>query len=193
MQENPLPEKEMEYKSNISISGYIKTPKEKDYKKYRSDNISGYFTFNNVIKPFTMESEQERFDKIKYKTIKIKNNNIIKRVREFVPAKEYLNLLEEIDDEEEEEINNDIQNSKAKDDSKINKDNNNNSENQNLNNLEDNKISDEPNAKIINKNIDTHKEEKEEINTERNSINKNIFDIYNIDINLDSNSKKDNN
>ena len=78
MQENPLPEKEMEYKSNISISGYIKTPKEKDYKKYSSDNISGYFTFNNVIKPFTMESEQERFDKIKYKTIKIKNNNIIK-------------------------------------------------------------------------------------------------------------------
>ena len=189
-QENPLPEKEMEYKSNISISGFIKTPKEKDFKKFNSDNVSGYFTFNNVIKPFPIDSEQERFDKIKFKTIKIKNNNIIKRVREFVPAKEYLNLLDEIDDEEEEEeINNDNHNSKTKDDSKLNKENNNNSENQNLNNIEDNKICEEPHDKNINTINQTHKEE---INDERNSINKNIFDIYNIDINLDFNSKRDN-
>ena len=190
MQENPLPEKEIEYKSNISISGFIKTSKEKNYKKYYSDNISGYFTFNNPIKPFPIDSEQQRFDIIKRKSNKIKNNNIIKRVREFVPAKEYLNLLDEIDDEEEEEMNNDNQNSKIKDDSKINKDNNNNSENQNLNNVEDNKISEDINNKNINNIIETHKEE---TNDEKNSINKKLFDIYNIDINLDFNSKKDNN
>jgi len=194
MKEKPLPEKDFEIKSSISNTVFIKTPQNSKFKKYKSDNISGYFTFNNnnATKPLPMDSEQERFDKIKYKTTKIKNNNIIKRVREFVPAKEYLNLLDELD-EEEEEMNIDIKNSKIKDDSKIDKDNN-NSENQNLNNIEDKKINGESKSleelKDINKIIETNNEE---IKNDNNFINKKVFDIYNIDINLDCNSKKENN
>ena len=194
MKEKPLPEKDFEIKSSISNTVFIKTPQNSKFKKYKSDNISGYFTFNNnnATKPLPMDSEQERFDKIKYKTTKIKNNNIIKRVREFVPAKEYLNLLDELD-EEEEEMNIDIKNSKIKDDSKIDKDNN-NSENQNLNNIEDKKINGESKSleelKDINKIIETNNEE---IKNDQNFINKKVFDIYNIDINLDCNSKKENN
>ena len=194
MKEKPLPEKDFEIKSSISNAVFIKTPQNSKFKKYKSDNISGYFTFNNnnATKPLPMDSEQERFDKIKYKTTKIKNNNIIKRVREFVPAKEYLNLLDELD-EEEEEMNIDIKNSKIKDDSKIDKDNN-NSENQNLNNIEDKKINGESKSleelKDINKIIETNNEE---IKNDQNFINKKVFDIYNIDINLDCNSKKENN
>ena len=194
MKEKPLPEKDFEIKSSISNTFFIKTPQNSKFKKYKSDNISGYFTFNNnnATKPLPMDSEQERFDKIKYKTTKIKNNNIIKRVREFVPAKEYLNLLDELD-EEEEEMNIDIKNSKIKDDSKIDKDNN-NSENQNLNNIEDKKINGESKSleelKDINKIIETNNEE---IKNDQNFINKKVFDIYNIDINLDCNSKKENN
>ena len=194
MKEKPLPEKDFEIKSSISNTVFIKTPQNSKFKKYKSDNISGYYTFNNnnAIKPLPMNSEQERFDKIKYKTTKIKNNNIIKRVREFVPAKEYLNLLDELD-EEEEEMNIDIKNSKIKDDSKIDKDNN-NSENQNLNNIEDKKINGESKSleelKDINKIIETNNEE---IKNDQNFINKKVFDIYNIDINSDFNSKKENN
>ena len=194
MKEKPLPEKDFEIKSSISNTFFIKTPQNSKFKKYKSDNISGYFTFNNnnATKPLPMDSEQERFDKIKYKTTKIKNNNIIKRVREFVPAKEYLNLLDELD-EEEEEMNIDIKNSKIKDDSKIDKDNN-NSENQNLNNIEDKKINGESKSleelKDINKIIETNNEE---IKNDNNFINKKVFDIYNIDINSDFNSKKENN
>ena len=194
MKEKPLPEKDFEIKSSISNTVFIKTPQNSKFKKYKSDNISGYFTFNNnnATKPLPMDSEQERFDKIKYKTTKIKNNNIIKRVREFVPAKEYLNLLDELD-EEEEEMNIDVKNSKIKDDSKIDKDNN-NSENQNLNNIEDKKINGESKSleelKDINKIIETNNEE---IKNDNNFINKKVFDIYNIDINLDCNSKKENN
>ena len=194
MKEKPLPEKDFEIKSSISNAVFIKTPQNSKFKKYKSDNTSGYFTFNNntATKPLPMDSEQERFDKIKYKTTKFKNNNIIKRVREFVPAKEYLNLLDELD-EEEEEMNIDIKNSKIKDDSKIDKDNN-NSENQNLNNIEDKKINGESKSleelKDINKIIETNNEE---IKNDQNFINKKVFDIYNIDINLDCNSKKENN
>ena len=194
MKEKPLPEKDFEIKSSISNTVFIKTPQNSKFKKYKSDNISGYFTFNNnnATKPLPMDSEQERFDKIKYKTTKIKNNNIIKRVREFVPAKEYLNLLDELD-EEEEEMNIDIKNNKIKDDFKIEKDNN-NSENQNLNNIEDKKINGESKSleelKDINKIIETNNEE---IKNDNNFINKKVFDIYNIDINSDFNSKKENN
>ena len=194
MKEKPLPEKDFEIKSSISNAVFIKTPQNSKFKKYKSDNTSGYFTFNNntATKPLPMDSEQERFDKIKYKTTKFKNNNIIKRVREFVPAKEYLNLLDELD-EEEEEMNIDIKNSKIKDDSKIDKDNN-NSENQNLNNIEDKKINGESKSleelKDINKIIETNNEE---IKNDQNFINKKVFDIYNIDINSDFNSKKENN
>ena len=217
LQEKPIPLKEKEIKKedekekenefenkfnkqNLSMTGSIKTTnKDLVLKKYNSETISGYFTFNNnKIKPFAMNSELERFDKKILKTSKIKNNNIIKRVKEFVPAKEYLNLLDEIDeDDDNEEINNisEPKNSIDKNDSKINKEfNNNNSENQNLKDIMDmdnKKINEElkalENIKEINKILDN---EKEDYNDNKNEINNKVFDIYNIDINLDFNDKK---
>lgn len=179
MKEKSPQEKEFEYKSNLSASAFNKTPNENNFRKYNSDNVSGYFTFNNKeIKPFPINSKNERFDKIKCKTIK--NNNIIKRVKEFVPAKEYLDLLYEID-EEEEEIKND-KNIKIKEESKINRDDN-ISENQNLKDIKDNKISEEAKTinelKEINKIKDTHNED---IDDNENGINNKIFDIYNPDL-----------
>ena len=135
--EKHLPEKEIDNKSNISMVESSKTPRDNKLKKYNSDNISGYFTFNNNrIKPFQTNSYQKRRDDKKTRTNKIINNNIIKRVREFVPAKEYLSLLDEID--EDEDIIIETKNSVYKNDSKINKDNN-NSENRNLKDIENKK------------------------------------------------------
>ena len=201
-------EKEKEFenkinKQNMSMTGSIKTTnKDIILKKYNSETISGYFTFNNnKIKPFPMNSDLERFDKKSLRTSKIKNNNIIKRVKEFVPAKEYLALLDEIDeDDDNEEINNEseVKNSIYKNDSKINKEskefNNNNSENQNLKDIidMDNKNLNEElkaleNIKEINRIINN---EKEDIYDDKSEKNNKVFDIYNIDINLDFNDKK---
>ena len=47
-----------------------------------------------------IDSELERINKKTLtKTININNNNIIKRVKEFVPCKEYCDLLNELDEE----------------------------------------------------------------------------------------------
>ena len=183
--EKHLPEKEIDNKSNISMVESSKTPRDNKLKKYNSDNISGYFTFNNNrIKPFQTNSYQKRRDDKKTRTNKIINNNIIKRVREFVPAKEYLSLLDEID--EDEDIIIETKNSVYKNDSKINKDNN-NSENRNLKDIENKKKSEE--LKVV----DEVKETKiitERLSDEYSRINKKVFDIYNIDINLDFADKK---
>ena len=194
-QDKPISAKEIENKSNFSMTGSIKTEKEQKFKKYHNEKISGYFTFNNnntKLKPLAIDSEQERFDKKQFKSINIKNNNIIKRVREFVPAKEYFNLLEEIDDEEE--IDKEIKNTLNNEENKIHKDNNNNSENQNLKELEDKKLVEESKAleelKEINKILETQNEY-DDINGSNNFVNKKVFDIYNIDINTDFVDKKD--
>ena len=189
LQEKHLPEKENDNKSNLSMVESSKTHREKKLKKYNSDNISGYFTFNNKrIKPFQINSEQERFYKNKFKTTKIKNTNIIKRVREFVPAKEYLTLLDEIDEDDEEDIIIETKNCIGKNDSNTNKDNN-NSEEQNLKKVEDKKINIESKAnnelKKINKIIEPQNDDVSEINNK-------VFDIYNIDTNLDFTDKKKN-
>ena len=193
LEDKTIPGKEIDNKSNISNTGSIKIEKEKPFKKYNSEKISGYFSFNkNKLKAFDINSEQERFDKIKFKTIKITNNNIIKRVREFVPAKEYLSLLEEIDDEEE--IDKETKNTLNNEESKINKDKNNNSENQNLKELENKNIVEESKAleelKEINKILEAQNDD-DLIYVSKNSVNKKVFDIYNIDANVDFNDKSE--
>ena len=201
LQEKPIPEQEI--KSNLSYTGKsVKIQKENPLKKYNSDKMSGFFTFSNKKEPFIIGSEQERFDKKKIKkNIPINNNNIIKRVREFVPCKEYLNLLEEIDDEED--LNIETKNSLNISISKINKDNNNNnnSEDHHLNNIEDKKKEEIPRIieEIEEKNniLETQNDEiynifnNENNKNEENKINNKIFDIYNIDVNLEFNDKKE--
>ena len=94
------------------------------YKKLNSDKISGYQPFKNR----NIKSERERFNKIQ-KKFSVKNNNMNKRVKIFVPASEYLDLLEEIDGEENYEIKSDK-----------NKDINDNSEEEKLGNFFVNKM-----------------------------------------------------
>ena len=94
------------------------------YKKLNSDKISGYQPFKNR----NIKSERERFNKIQ-KKFSVKNNNMNKRVKIFVPASEYLDLLEEIDAEENDEIK-----------SNKNEDINDNSEEEKLSNFFVNKM-----------------------------------------------------
>ena len=194
LKEKSFSEKEVDKRSSISITPSIKTSKEKELKKYNSENISGYFTFNNnKFKKIQINSELERFDMKKYKSNKIKNNNIIKRVREFVPAKEYLDLLDEIDDDEEENI--EINHKIGKDD--LNKkdncspNNSHNSENQNLNNIED--INENEPAKKIEELKETIKIIDTKNDDNISELNNKIIDIYNIDTNLNFTDKKDKN
>ena len=194
LKEKSFSEKEVDKRSSISITPSIKTSKEKELKKYNSENISGYFTFNNnKFKKIQINSELERFDMKKYKSNKIKNNNIIKRVREFVPAKEYLDLLDEIDDDEEENI--ELNHKIGKDD--LNKkdncspNNSHNSENQNLNNIED--INENKPAKEIEELKETIKIIDTKHDDNISELNNKIIDIYNIDTNLNFTDKKDKN
>ena len=194
LKEKSFSEKEVDKRSSISITPSIKTSKEKELKKYNSENISGYFTFNNnKFKKIQINSEQERFDMKKYKSNKIKNNNIIKRVREFVPAKEYLDLLDEIDDDEEENI--EINHKIGKDD--LNKkdncspNNSHNSENKNLNNIED--INENEPAKKIEELKETIKIIDTKNDDNISELNNKIIDIYDIDTNLNFTDKKDKN
>ena len=98
------------------------------YKKLNSDKIPCYQTFKNKNIKMNIKSERERFNKIK-KKFSEKNNNMNKRVKIFVPASEYLDLLEEIDAEENDEIKSDK-----------NKDINDNSEEEKLGNFFVNKM-----------------------------------------------------
>ena len=202
LHEIPLPQKEQEQKSNISITDEsIKYQKGKKLDKYNSDKISGYYTFNNNnTKLLPINSEQERIDK---KTLtntinkNINNNNIIKRVKEFVPCKEYLDLLNEID---EEGINGETKHSINMNDNenelKKNLDHNNNSEEHNLKNIDEKKIEeieDEHSEEIKEKNINTEMQKDEENNDNKNEEvkikNKNKFDIYNIESGIDTMKK----
>lgn len=127
-----------------------------------SENICGNFTLkkeSNILKKFN--SEEERFKKIK-KKLSERNNNINKRVKVFVPAKEYVDLLEEIDAEETEEMKNVINNVEIND----------NSEEEKLNNFiihkmlsASNKFNTQKNDAEFKKDIDINK---------KNILNKNI-------------------
>ena len=102
-----LQEKEIDNRSNNSIACSVKTSKEKTLMKI--DNFDEYHTrtFNNNFKKiYSTNSESERFDKKKiYSNDKDYQNNIIKRLKEFVPAKECEALLKELDEEDKESIN----------------------------------------------------------------------------------------
>ena len=181
LQEKAVSDKEIENKSKISMIESSKTPGNNKLKKNNTDNISGYFTFNKTRNnPFQANSLLKRFDNKKLNISNITNNNIIKRVREFVPAKEYLNLLDEIDDDDEgDDLIIERKNNISENNSKINKDNN-NSENRDLKDVEDKKI----------KSVG----EESKISDDDNSVIKNkVFDIYNIDINFDFTDKKSKN
>ena len=181
LQEKAVSDKEIENKSKISMIESSKTPGNNKLKKNNTDNISGYFTFNKTRNnPFQANSLLKRFDNKKLNISNITNNNIIKRVREFVPAKEYLNLLDEIDDDDEgDDLIIERKNNISENNSKINKDNN-NSENRDLKDVEDKKI----------KSVG----EESKISDDDNRVIKNkFFDIYNIDINFDFTDKKSKN
>jgi hypothetical protein len=149
-----------------------------------------------MTKLFSINSETERINRKGEKKLNITNNNIIKRVKEFVPCKEYCELLNEID---EEEINEDLKNSiKGNDNNKKNNvEKNNISEEQKFDIINEKIIEeiDEKQVEIEDKQLET--EDKKEINTsieiqksikdkenrkneEQTFKNKNNFDIYNI-------------
>ena len=113
----------------LSNSQRILEKSKNKYKKLNSDKIQGYNSLKNSNLKLNCKSELERFNKIK-KKLSEKNNNMNKRVKIFVPASEYLDLLEEIDAEEDDQINNDTKN----------KDINNNSEEEKLSNFFVNKM-----------------------------------------------------
>ena len=118
-----------EKNQKLSNSQRILEKSKNKYKKLNSDKIQGYNSLKNSNLKFNCKSELERFNKIK-KKLSEKNNNMNKRVKIFVPASEYLDLLEEIDAEEDDQINNDTKN----------KDINNNSEEEKLSNFFVNKM-----------------------------------------------------
>ena len=178
-----LKEKEFDNKSNKSKKsniGTFKTQQGKKFKKFNSEKILGYFSFNNnLVKSFTVNSDQERFYKKKLKDNIIENGNIIKRIKEFAPAKEYLTLLNELD---EEESNNELKMDSFNDYSKISQEYHNNCENH------------KDNIKIVNQILKEELKKKGE-NDERINKNENIeikqtnIDINNIDINIDSDKR----
>ena len=92
------------------------------FKKLNSNYICNNFTLKKEPQR-KINSEEERFKKIK-KKFSERNNNINERVKIFVPAKEYLDLLEELDEEENEEMNNIINNVEINDNSEDKKLNN---------------------------------------------------------------------
>ena len=179
-----LQEKEIDNRSNYSIADSAKTSKEKKIKKI--DNFDEYHTntFNKKLKKvYSANSDLERFDKRKiFSSIKDYQNNIIKRLKEFVPAKECEELLKELDEEEEENIvENNINN--------INDDDIEQSErNSNINNYsEDQKL-----KNICETNEETNKIEEKDISINiRNAIEDKKYDIKN-NVKEDEKSKKNN-
>ena len=80
-----------------------------NYKKINSFNFTGNHTLKKEQIKFSVNSEQERYNRIK-KKLSQQNNNMNQRVQIFVPSEEYLDLLEEIDAENNSDIDNDINN-----------------------------------------------------------------------------------
>ena len=128
----------------LNTKKVIKSEQNK-FNKFNSDFICDNFTLKkNPNIQRKINSEEERFKKIR-KKLSERNNNINKRVKIFVPAKDYLDLLEDIDAEETEEIKKMINNFDIND----------NSEEEKLDNFIMNRIfsaSNKFNSEIDNKN-----------------------------------------
>ena len=140
------------------------------YRKFNSDFMNGFISPKKENIKYSINSEQERFYKFQ-KKFSERNNNMNKRVKVFVPAKEYLDLLEEIDREENGENKSVVENI----------DINNNSEEEKLGNFIFNKMMDSTNNilqenlserknHIIKTNVDS---QFENISTISNKYNKN--------------------
>jgi hypothetical protein len=198
MKETPNKEQKTEDKnSNISFQEPQKniTQQQKNIKKYNSATISGYHTFNNNISS-KKNPLFSNFDFNKFKNNFTTNGNIIKRIKEFEPAEEYLDILYEID---EGELNEDIYNNENTFQSKEDKDEDNKedikSEEQNL--KFDNKKSQEVQKIINNIEIKSIKDKEEQIKQSeeikqklKNQLKNKQVDIYNINSNLDENKKE---
>ena len=122
--ESSLNNSKEEKQFKLSNAKRVIKSEQNKFNQLYSENICGNFTLkkeSNILKKFN--SEEERFKKIK-KKLSERNNNINKRVKVFVPAKEYVDLLEEIDAEETEEMKNVINNVEINDNSEEEKLNN---------------------------------------------------------------------
>ena len=152
LKQNSLDNYNSEKHHKLSNTQRILEKIENKYKKLNSEFIRGYPSFKKNIIKISTNSEQERYNIIQ-KKLSERNNNMNKRVKIFVPASEYLDLLEEIDAEENGDINSIINNNEIKD----------NSEEEKLDNFFVDKIFDE--IKTI-KEKDNHDDLR--LNTEKN-------------------------
>ena len=172
MQENKYTTENIEMKFKSINSQRIPNKIQINYKKINSFNLTGNHTLKNEQIKLSVNSEQERYNRIK-KKISQHNNNMNQRVQIFVPSEEYLDLLEEIDAENNSDNENDI---------------NNNSEevkldNQIMNNIiiETNDENKSYDFKIKNKDIEINMEKKsEDISSVSNSINENKNNLFSI-------------
>ena len=172
MQENKYTTENIEMKFKSINSQRIPNKIQINYKKINSFNLTGNHTLKNEQIKLSVNSEQERYNRIK-KKISQHNNNMNQRVQIFVPSEEYLDLLEEIDAENNSDNENDI---------------NNNSEevkldNQIMNNIiiETNDENKSYDFKIKNKDIEINMEKKsEDISSVSNRINENKNNLFSI-------------
>ena len=116
LKQNSLDNYNSEKHHKLSNTQRILEKIENKYKKLNSEFIRGYPSFKKNIIKISTNSEQERYNIIQ-KKLSERNNNMNKRVKIFVPASEYLDLLEEIDAEENDDINSVINNNEIKDNS----------------------------------------------------------------------------
>ena len=116
LKENSLDNYNSEKHRKLSNTQKILEKIENKYKKLNSECIRGYPSFKKNIIKLSTNSEQERYNIIQ-KKFSERNNNMNKRVKIFVPASEYLDLLEEIDAEENGETNSFTNNKEIRDNS----------------------------------------------------------------------------
>ena len=116
LKENNLDNYNSEKHRKLSNTQKILEKIENKYKKLNSECIRGYPSFKKNIIKLSTNSEQERYNIIQ-KKLSERNNNMNKRVKIFVPASEYLDLLEEIDAEENGETNSFTNNNEIRDNS----------------------------------------------------------------------------
>ena len=116
LKENSLDNYNSEKHRKLSNTQKILEKIENKYKKLNSECIRGYPSFKKNIIKLSTNSEQERYNIIQ-KKLSERNNNMNKRVKIFVPASEYLDLLEEIDAEENGETNSFTNNNEIRDNS----------------------------------------------------------------------------
>ena len=109
LQENKYTSENIEMKFKSINSQRIQNKMQLNYKKINSFNFTGNHTLKKEQIKLSVNSEQERYNRIK-KKLSQHNNNMNQRVQIFVPSEEYLDLLEEIDAENNSNNDNDINN-----------------------------------------------------------------------------------